>query len=406
MTAQAERTTEAASEMDRRSIGVLASGHAMVDACQGAVPAMLPFLIARRGYSYSEATSLLLVMTVCSSLLQPLFGFLTDRRSISWLLPGGVLLGGLGIAMVGLAHSHALTLAAVGVAGLGVGAYHPEGARNANYVAGSRRRATAMSLYGVGGNIGFAIGPVIVTALVLAFGLGGLVWFALPLTLGALWLARELPRIDALRLAVIAEERSRPEGTGKDRWLPFTGIATAAGFRSAAYFGLQAFVPIFLITTMDTSDAVGNAALTVLLASGVAGTLIGGGMADRIGNKPVLVTSLGMACPLILALLAVNEAGAFLLVALIGFFLFGSFSIAVVLGQEFLPGRIGVASGVTLGAAIGFGGLVAWLLGLLADQTSLTTVMIVIAALPLPGFLISLFLPGENSTRYPTAEPT
>ena len=86
--------------MDRRSIGVLASGHAMVDACQGAVPAILPFLISRRGYSYAEATSLLLVMTVCSSLLQPLFGYLTDRRSISWLLPGGVLLGGLGIAAV------------------------------------------------------------------------------------------------------------------------------------------------------------------------------------------------------------------------------------------------------------------------------------------------------------------
>ncbi|MCB0831775.1 MAG: hypothetical protein KDB64_12670, partial [Solirubrobacterales bacterium] len=85
--------------MDRRSIGVLAAGHSMVDACQGAVPAMIPFLISRRGYSYAEATSLLLVMTVCSSLLQPLFGYLTDRRSISWLLPGGVMLGGLGIGL-------------------------------------------------------------------------------------------------------------------------------------------------------------------------------------------------------------------------------------------------------------------------------------------------------------------
>lgn len=91
--------------------------------------------------------------------------------------------------------------------------------------------------------------------------------------------------------------------------------------------------------------------------------------------------------------------------ALIGFFLFGSFSIAVVLGQQYLPNRIGVASGVTLGAAIGFGGLVAWLLGLLADQTSLTTVMIVIAALPLPGFLISLALPGENEAGQPSEEP-
>ncbi len=392
-------------DMDRRSIGVLASGHAMVDACQGAVPAMIPFLIARRGYSYSEATSLLLVMTICSSLLQPVFGFLTDRRSISWLLPGGVLLGGLGIGLVGVVHSHALTLLAVGIAGIGVGAYHPEGARNANYVAGTRRRATAMSLYGVGGNAGFAIGPVIVTSLVVPFGLSGLAWFALPLAVGAIWLARELPRIDSLRLAAIAGAEAGAEGKRKDRWAPFAGIATAAGFRSAAYFGLQAFVPIFLITTMGTSDAVGNLALTLLLASGVAGTLLGGSLADRVGNKPVLAVSLGMAGPLILALLAVSEAGAFILVALIGFFLFGSFSIAVVLGQEYLPNRIGVASGVTLGAAIGFGGLVAWLLGLLADQTSLDTVMVVIAVLPMPAFLISLMLPGENASGQPVEEP-
>lgn len=387
----------AAEDMDRRSIGVLASGHAMVDACQGAIPAMLPFLIARRGYSYAEATSLLLVMTVCSSLLQPLFGYLTDRRSISWLLPAGVLLGGLGVGAVGLVDSHALTLAAVGLAGLGVGAYHPEGARNANYVAGSRRRATAMSFYGVGGNIGFAIGPVVVTALVLAFGLSGLVWFALPLAVGAVWLAFEMPRIDTLRLAAIADADSRPEGKGRDRWLPFAGIASVAGFRSAAYFGLQAFVPIFLITELGTSDAVGNAALSVLLFAGVFGTVLGGSLADRIGNRPVLIASLGMVTPLVLALLLVGEAGAFAVVALIGFFLFGTFSIAVVMGQEFLPNRIGVASGVTLGAAMGFGGLVAWLLGLLADQTSLTTVMLVIAVLPLPGFLISLLLPDQNA---------
>ena len=395
-----------AEDMDRRSIGVLASGHAMVDACQGAVPAMLPFLIARRGYSYADATALLLVMTFCSSLLQPFFGFLTDRRSISWLLPGGVLLGGLGIAAVGLAESHALTLVAVAVAGLGVGAYHPEGARNASFVAGSRRRATAMSFYGVGGNIGFAIGPVIVTVLVLAFGISGLIWFVVPLAAGAIWLKRELPRIDGLRLAAIAGDEARADGRRIDRWVPFTAIASIAGFRSAAYFGLQAFIPIYLITELGSSDAVGNAALTVLLATGVFGTVLGGSLADRVGNKPVLVVSLGMVCPLVLALLTVGEAGAFAVVALIGFFLFGTFSIAVVMGQQFLPNRVGVASGVTLGAAIGFGGLVAWLLGLLADQTSLTTVIIVIAALPLPGFLISMFLPNEDPAGGPIENPS
>lgn len=387
-------------EMDRRSITVLSAGHALVDVCQGAVPALIPFLIARRGYSYSEATALILVMTFASSLLQPLFGLITDRRSISWLLPGGILLGGLGIGAVGLVESFPLTLAAVALAGLGVGAYHPEGARNANYVAGSRRRATAMSLYAVGGNAGFALGPVIVTALVIPLGFGGLVWFALPFTIGALALARELPRIDALRLASIASSENR-RGPGRNRWLPFTGIATVAGFRSAAYFGLQAFVPVFLITRLGTTDAIGNAALTVLLVTGAIGTLIGGRVADRIGKRPVLIFSLGIVIPLMLALLKVSLGLAFPLLAAIGFFMVGTFSISVVLGQEYLPTRIGVASGVTLGAAIGFGGLVAWLLGLLADQTSVETVMIVTALLPLPAFLISFVLPEENEIQHP-----
>lgn len=397
--------SEEATEMDRRSIGVLSAGHALVDICQGAVPALLPFLIARRGYSYSEATALILVMTTSSSLLQPLFGLITDRRSLSWLLPGGVLVGGLGIAAVGLVETFPLTLAAVGLAGLGVGAYHPEGARNANYVAGSQRRATAMSFYAVGGNAGFAIGPVIVTLLVLPLGLGGLIWFAAPMIIGASLLALEMPRIDSLRLARIAAAAERPDGQGKDRWWPFAGIASVAGFRSAAYFGLQAFIPIFMITRMDTSDAVGNAALTVLLVTGAIGTLVGGRLADRIGTRPVLTVSLAIVIPLTLALLAVGEVLAFPLLAAIGFFMVGTFSISVVLGQEFLPNRIGVASGVTLGAAIGFGGLVAWLLGLLADQTDLTTVIAVIAFLPLPAFLISLLLPGENEPGTVNDEP-
>ena len=389
--------------MDRRSVGVLAGGHALVDICQGAVPALLPFLIARRGYSYSEATALILAMTFSSSLLQPLFGLITDRRSISWMLPGGVLVGGLGIAVVGLVESFALTFAGVALSGLGVGAYHPEGARNANYVAGNRRRATAMSLYAVGGNAGFALGPVIVTLLVLPLGLGGLVWFALPMTLGALFLARELPRIDALRLSRVAAADSL--GHGRDRWGPFAGVATVAGFRSAVYFGLQGFVPVFLITRLGTTDAVANGALTTLLVAGAVGTLVGGRVADRIGPRLVLTVSLGIVIPLVFALLEVGEVAAFPLLATIGFFLVGTFSISVVLGQEYLPNRIGVASGVTLGAAIGFGGVVAWLLGLLADQTGLTTVMIVIALLPLPGFLISLFLPDQNASRSVREEP-
>jgi MFS transporter, FSR family, fosmidomycin resistance protein len=381
--------------INRREISVLSVGHGCVDVCQGAVPALLPFLIDGRGYSYAQATSLLLVMTFMSSMLQPLFGYLADKRSLGLLLPGGIVLGAAGVAVVGLTESYVATLAAVGISGLGVGAYHPEGARYANFVSG-QRRATGMSLYAVGGNIGFALGPILVTPLVLLFGIGGVAWMALPLIAFAAYLLRQLPRIDAFRPDASVEVPEAGNGSRRDRWLPFTGVATIAGFRSAVYFGLQAFVPIYFIGHLHSSTAVGNTALTMLLVFGAVGTLVGGRVADRHGKKLVMAVSLGVLTPMLLIFLTLGQIPAIISMAVIGFFMVGTFSITVVLGQEFLPNRIGVASGVTLGAAIGFGGLVAYLLGLLADQVSLTTVMLVIAALPLPAFAISLIIPTDR----------
>src|SRR3954468_12932841 len=131
--------------MDRRGLATLACGHAAADLCQGSIPALIPFLIAQRGYSFAAAGTLLLVVTVGSSIIQPLFGALSDRLAMWWLMPAGVLLAAIGIAGSGLTTSFALTAAFVAVGGLGVAAFHPEGARYANYASG-RRRGTGMSL--------------------------------------------------------------------------------------------------------------------------------------------------------------------------------------------------------------------------------------------------------------------
>ena len=381
-------------DINRREISMLSVGHSCVDICQGAVPAMLPFLIEHRGYSYAQATSLLLAMTFMSSMLQPLFGYLADKKSLSWLLPAGVAIGGAGIAAVGLTHSYPMTLLVVGISGLGVGAYHPEGARFANYVSGGRR-GTGMSFYSVGGNIGFALGPILVTPLILLFGIEGIVWMAVPLAIVAFLIFRELPRLNSYRPSLAEAAAEKAANLKPDRWIPFAGVATVAGFRSCVYFGLQAFVPLYFIGHLHSSTAIGNAALTVLLVFGAIGTLVGGRMGDRVGNKLVMAVCFGVLTPLILLFLLLGEIPAIAAMAAIGFFMVGTFSITVVMGQDFLPQRIGVASGITLGAAIGVGGFAAYFLGLLADQVSLTTVMLVIAALPLPAFLISLVIPSD-----------
>ena len=395
---------EAPKDLNRRGITTLSIGHACVDICQGAVPAMLPFLIHDHGYSYSQATALLLVMTFTSSLIQPLFGFLADKRSLSWLLPAGIACAGVGIAGAGFAGSFEVTLLAIALSGLGVGAYHPEGARYANYVSGDQRSA-GMSFYSVGGNIGFALGPILVTPLILLLGFSGIAWILVPLTAGALLLAFSLPWLGTFRPEHQAAKTKGEAESTPDRWWPFAGVAGIAGFRSAAYFGMQAFVPLYFISHWDASTALGNTALTVLLVFGAVGTIAGGQLADRVGKKMIMMVSLGVLAPLILLFMVSNEAAGIVLMAAIGFFMVGTFAITVVLGQDFLPNRIGVASGVTLGAAIGFGGFVAYLLGILADHTSVTTVMFVIAALPLPAFLISLVLPEPVEEKVAEAWP-
>ncbi len=386
--------------IDRRAIATLAVGHACVDVTQGAVPALIPFLIRDRHWSYGAAGALVLAMTASSSLLQPLFGWVADRRSLSWLLPGGVVLAAIGISLAGVASaSGPLTFALVALAGLGVGAYHPEGARYANYVSGAKR-ASGMSLYSVGGNTGFALGPILVTPLVLAAGLHGTLWLLPPLLVVALVLARELPRLrgfhpDRKVAASGGAERSH-DAPQPDRWGPFARVAGIAAVRSGAYFGLQAFIPAYFIAHFGSSTGVANAALTTILVAGALGTLAGGRLADRVGRRRILIACNAVLTPLMLLVLVVAEPAAFLLLALVGFFTVGTFSITVVLGQEYLPGRIGIASGVTLGAAIGVGGIVAALLGQLADAVGLTAVLLVVAALPLPALALALLLPPER----------
>src|SRR5438067_7165857 len=183
-------------------MATLSAGHLLTDVAQGSVPALLPFLISRDHLNYAAASALVLAATLSSAVIQPLFGHVSDRLSLPWLMPLGPALGGLGVALAGLAPSYALTFAAIVLSGLGVAAFHPEGSRFANYVSGARR-ASGMSLFSVGGNVGFALGPVMMTPLLLAFGLHGTVFAVIPTWLMAAVLVRELPRLRSFRSDVV-----------------------------------------------------------------------------------------------------------------------------------------------------------------------------------------------------------
>jgi MFS transporter, FSR family, fosmidomycin resistance protein len=379
----------AAVRADPRALTAIAAGHLSSDLCQGAVPALLPFLIRDRGLSYAGATALLLALTVSSSVIQPVLGHASDRMQVAWLMPAGVLVGGVGIALAGITGSYPATLGAVIVGGIGVAAFHPEGARYVPLVAGAGA-STGMGLYSVGGNAGFVVGPVVVTAGVAAFGLRGTLLVAVIPALSALLLWSVRPRlVAAAASARVAAPAGRPAAA--DDWGAFTVLSAMVVARTAVGYGLLAFVPIWFVRHLDASTGAGNAALTLLLAAGAAGTLIGGRLADRYGARPVVVGGMAALFPLVALLPAAGEVAAFGLCAAIGLALDANFAITVVLAQRLLPSRPGAASGIVLGFAFGLGGVAAAGLGVVADHAGLPDVMAALAAMAFVAFVLALF---------------
>ena len=372
-------------------MGVLSSGHLFTDLNQGAVAALLPFLVAERGLTLAAAGTLVLAATASSSVVQPLFGVFSDNRPLPALMGGGVLLAGVGMALVGLAPTYPLILLCVVLSGIGVAAFHPEAARFANYVSGSGR-ARGMSFFSVGGNAGFALGPVLTTPLVLLFGLPGTLFLALPAVLMAAVLFYEIPRMLGFKPETV-EKGGEEMVAAPEHWGPFGVMIGVVTIRSFVYFGLVAFVAAYYERVLGVSPALGNAALATMLFGGAAGTLIMGPLADRFGRRTVVAASMLLLPLLMVGFTLSGPFPGMVLLALVGAATVGTFGITVVMGQEYLPGRIGLAAGVTMGLSIGLGGVGAPLLGLLADGAGLTTTMYAIAALPVLGLILTLTLP-------------
>jgi FSR family fosmidomycin resistance protein-like MFS transporter len=368
-------------------------GHLMTDLNQGILPALLPFFVAERGLSFAAAGGLVLAANVASSVVQPVFGYLADRRPSPWLIPAGVAAAGVGMALSGLAPTYPLTTAAVAFSGLGIAAFHPEGSRAANTISGDRR-ATGMSIFSTGGNLGVATGPLLITPLVLAFGLKASLVMVVPMLAVAAFLWTQMPRLGAVRPVSGGGGTAAEEA---DRWRPFARLGLVVASRSVIYTGLSAFVPLFWAKALGRTRADGAAALALLLGAGVVATIVGGRLADRHGRRIVVLASLGILAPLLLTLATTRDARlATALLVPVGFALYMPFSVLVVMGQEYLPGRVGMASGLTLGLGVTMGGIAAPLLGRLADHHGVAAPLLLVSALPLLAVAATLTLPDDR----------
>ena len=393
------------SPMNKRAIALLSAGHLCDDVNQGVIPALIPFFVTERHFTIAAAAGLVFASNVTSSVLQPLFGLMADRRSAPWLVPVGLLFAGTGVAVAGLAPTYALVLAAAGVTGIGVAAFHPEAARQI-YVVSGDRRAVAMSLFAVGGNLGFAVGPVLATALQLAFGLRGTILLVAPaLAMSAILLrAFRSPARPLSPESRVPSARSRVPSSAGDRWGAFGRLTGPVLCRAVVFYGLNTFIPLYWIQVFGRSKSAGAAALTTMLGAGVVGTIAGGWLADRFGRRVVVFVSMTALCPLLVAFVATRSAPlALALLVPIGLALYAPFSVMTVMAQEYLPGRVGTASGVTIGLAVTLGGLLAPALGRLADLRGVRVSVGTLTLVPLLGAAIAFTLPPED--RGPVLDP-
>jgi FSR family fosmidomycin resistance protein-like MFS transporter len=379
--------------LDRRGLGVLSFGHLSVDLSQGTVPALLPFLVADRGYSYAAAGALLLFSSVGSSFLQPLLGAYADRIRASWMMPAGTLLAAGGIALAGQFDEYLATGGALVVSSIGIAMYHPEAVRFASYVAAAGgRQGTGMSMFAVGGLSGWALGPILTTPVVSLVGLRGTAIVACVPLAATLLLSANLRYVERFRPSAESEHVARETMAPSD-WQGFTLAAAAGTLRTGALFGFQAFIPLYVWRTLHSSQGVGNVAISVMLATGALGTLFGGRLSDLHGFRKVVVLSLVASVPLALLVPFIPLLALFPVLALFGLISEMNFYPIVVLAQRALPRNVGFASGVTLGLSIGVGSLASPLLGVIADSTSLRTALFGAAILTLLAALVSLALP-------------
>jgi len=376
--------------MEKIPLLLMFLGHIWVDASQGILPVVLPKLKEALALSYFQVGLVVTVLNITSSVIQPIFGYLADRMRTGWFVPAGILWTALMMGVIGWAPSYLSVVLLVGFAGLGTAAFHPRAMMVVYHVSASRK-GFGTAVFSTGGNIGFALGPMVGSLLVLGFGLHATIGLLGPGALLAL-LIFFWPG-DFLRREAPAKGKASAGGEGPYSILWGSLILTCliVTLRSWVYISFITYLPMFL-QEQGLHLKTGSLVLTVFLAAGAAAGLYGGHLSDRVGRRLVIIVSM-LLYPVFMSLMILSSGPIlWVLAAASGAALLASFSVTIVLAQEILPRNLGLASGLILGLGFGTGGLGTAVSGWIADAVGLYKTIWVLALVPVLGSVLGAFI--------------
>ena len=377
---------------------LLTLGHTCTDINQGALPAMLPFLILHYNLSYTAAAALVFANSLVSALIQPLFGYLGDKVDNPRLMSLGVILAGSGISAMCLVDSYWFIFCCVLVTGTGVALFHPEGAKLANVVAGKSKGA-GISNFAVGGNLGFAFGPVIAAFSLTAWGMRGTVVFLVPAIITALILLTQTSAFRNLTSKEIERINKSETPHQQDDWVGFTKTSLVNVMRAIIGNGMRTFIPLYFIAVLGQTQQFAALLITLYSLGGAIATFFGGRIADRTGFKRVIIISIGSVGPLLAVFLMMGHiVPAIVLLVICSMLHSLGYAPMVALSQAYLPNRVGIASGISLGVVVSMGGIAAPGLGVIADTWGLHASLITVCVIAFIGLgLATLLFIGRNA---------
>src|SRR5215472_4292375 len=389
-------------QLSLRVLAGISFCHLLNDMVQSLLPSIYPILKTSFHLTFGEIGFVTLAYQLTASLLQPFVGQYTDKRPLPYSLPFGMVFTLGGLILLGLSFNLGSLLLAALLVGLGSAIFHPESSRVARLASGGRH-GLAQSFFQVGGNAGSAIGPLLAALIVLPHGQIGVLWFsfaalaAIPLLMRV---ARWYDSIHIRRPAVQVGAGNKPATAIPMRQVVFALVLLLVLIFSKYFYlaSISNFYTFYLIEHFGVSIRSAQIHLFVFLGAVAAGTLVGGPVGDRYGRKLVILGSIFGVLPFTLILPHANLFWTGPLTFLIGFILSSAFSAILVYGQELIPGRIGMVSGLFFGFAFGMGGIGAAVLGHMADALGVINVYKITAWLPALG-LFAIFLPSVRHDR-------